>query len=90
MKTLRLKDDSCTYFLCPSRKCKLFWKPDCRVPCENKCPRKAKKAIVCGICWKTIVLPYEHGSFLRVDCECGAALFCRMSGKYRLHRSKAK
>ncbi len=76
-------DDNCTYFLCPDRKCRLFAKPNCHVPCDHDCPRHAQKAIVCWSCKKTIVLSYGHSSFYRVDCDCGASLFTRMSGIYR-------
>ncbi len=78
-----LTDEDCTYFLCPDASCKLFKKPDCRVPCERECPCEAQKAIVCFACYKTIVLPYNHCSFCRVDCKCGASNFQRMSGRYR-------
>ena len=73
-----------TYFLCPNIKCHLFWKPNCHVPCEHECPKKSKMkmVIVCDICGKNIVLPGDHCSWCRVDCECGASLFLRMPDKY--------
>ena len=79
-----LKDVEATYFLCPDKKCHLFVKPKCHIPCDDHCPRKAKKAIVCWSCKKTIILPHDHFSWCRVDCGyCGASNFQRMSGKYR-------
>jgi hypothetical protein len=81
--TPRLRDTNCTYFLCPDRKCQLFDKPDCHVPCDRECPRQAEKAIVCWQCKKVVVLPFNHNSFCRVDCACGASLFTRMSSRYR-------
>ena len=83
MEKLKLEYAKCTYFLCPDKTCKLFEKPDCHVPCESECPHQAKKAIVCGICKETIILPYDHFSFCRVDCKCGAMNFHRMSEVYR-------
>lgn len=87
---LKLRKDDCTYFLCPDADCGLFWKLSCSVPCERGCPRKAKKAIVCWSCKRTIVLPYTHSAYCRVDCKCGASNFQRMSGQYRLHLIKNK
>src|ERR1035437_3882270 len=83
MKTPKLKDAECTYFLCPDSKCKLFTKPNCFVPCESECPKKAKKAVVCFSCKKAILLPNNHCSWRRVDCKCGASNFQRMSSRYR-------
>ncbi len=89
-KAPRLRKTDCTYFLCPDRKCKLFWKPNCHVPCEHHCPSKAEKAIVCWHCKATIVLPYDHCSWCRVDCpSCSAMNMQRMSGLYRIRRTKA-
>jgi hypothetical protein len=85
--TLRLRDTDCTYFLCPDKRCRLFRKPG-HVPCDRECPHQAKKAIVCFSCRKTITLPYDHFSWCRVDCTCGAQNFQRMSGRYRRHNLK--
>jgi len=87
---LRLKDTGCTYFLCPDKSCSLFTKPGGMAPCESECPHEAKKAVVCFNCRRTIVLPYGHCLFLRVDCECGASGFQRMSGKYRRHNIRSQ
>ncbi len=89
MKVFKLRDTECTYFLCPDKKCRLFWKPDCQIPCDRACPHKAEKAIVCWKCKKTIVLPYDHFSWCRVDCACGASNFQRMSGRYRRYNLKS-
>lgn len=78
-----LDDTNCTYFLCPDSNCDLFTKPDCHVPCENECPHQAEKAIVCQACGATIILPFGHSSWCRVDCECHGCNFQRMSGNYR-------
>jgi hypothetical protein len=77
-----LDDSECTYFLCPNKTCDLFMKPDCHVPCDHECPHKAEKAIVCH-CGTIIILPFDHFSLCRVDCDCGGCNFQRMSGKYR-------
>jgi hypothetical protein len=80
-----LTDTDCTYFLCPDKRCKLFIKPDCHIPCDHDCPhpKRMKKAIVCWSCHEVIALPADHSAFCRVDCTCGAANFQRMSGRYR-------
>ena len=78
-----LDETACTYFLCPDSKCGLFTKPDCRVPCESDCPHKAEKAIVCQMCGATIILPFDHLAWCRVECACGGCNFQRMSGIYR-------
>lgn len=84
-KKSKFTDTECTYFLCPDKKCKLFYKPDCWVPCAHECPKKAKKAIVCWNCKRVIKLPYKYCSWCRVDCKCGAANFQLMSGTYIRH-----
>jgi hypothetical protein len=76
-------DTECTYFLCPDPDCELFFRPDCHVPCDNECPHKAEKAIVCRACGATIILPFEHFSWCRVECACGGCNFQRMSGIYQ-------
>lgn len=82
---MKLTDIKCTYFLCPDSKCDLFMEPDRHVPCDNECPHEAKKAIVCWNCARVIELPYNHCSWCRVDCECGAMNMQRMSSEYRRH-----
>ena len=84
IKKSDMKEDI-TYILCPDPSCQLFFKPDCMVPCENNCPKQdeMKKLILCK-CGEIVELPGEHGWMFRVDCECGASLFDRMSGKYQL------
>jgi len=85
----RLRDTKATYFLCPDHRCRLFFKPNCHVPCDHHCPRKAKKAVVCWKCHKVILLPYDHWAFCRVDCECGAMNMQAMSSNYRRHNLKS-
>ena len=75
----------CTYYLCPDSACDLFYDPG-RFPCEHACPKKAKKMIICFHCKAEIVLPNDHFSFCRVECECGACNFHRMSEVCRLIR----
>jgi len=76
-------DSDCTYFLCPDPDCTLFTKPNCWVPCEKECPKKAKKAIVCWHCGSIILLPFNHSIIQRVTCRCRAENFQRMSSRYR-------
>lgn len=78
-------DTNCTIFLCPDASCRLFEDTSRRMACESDCPRAAKmrKAIVCWQCKAVIKLPADHHIFCRVDCKCGAALFTRMSSRYR-------
>ena len=81
-------DTDRAYFVCPDDACDLFFKSDCHIPCDHECPRESemRKVIVCHLCKKPIELPGDHFSWQRVDCECGASNFQRMSGKYTLVR----
>jgi len=76
-----------TYFFCPDKECQGFY--DKEFKCEFYCPKEEKliKAIKCWNCKKLIKLPGNHNSFCRVDCDCGASVFDRMSGKSYLIRS---
>lgn len=88
MKRSEMRDDT-TYILCPDKSCKLFFEPDCTIPCESECPKESemKKLVLCS-CGEIVVLDGDHFSVLRVDHNCAngntASNFCRMSGKYHL------
>ena len=83
--TIAGMDSKTTYYLCPSPDCELFFTPG-NIPCEHDCPweSKMKKIIKCFSCGKLIILGGDHISWCRVDCDCGASNFQRMSGRYRL------
>ena len=85
MKIAEMKPEI-TYILCPDPSCKLFFKPNCHIPCEYECPKQLemKKLVFCPICKTAIELDGNHSSMMRVDCNCGASLFYRMTGKYHL------
>ena len=72
------------YYICPNHDCEGFFSE--KDLCDRDCPWESHQRIVikCWSCGKTIVLPGDHCSWCRVDCECGAANFQRMSGKSRL------
>jgi len=88
MKKSEMMTDT-TYILCPDPQCKLFFKPNCHIPCERDCPKESamKKLIVC-YCGEIIVLDGDHSCLCRVDHNCAngntASLFCRISEKYYL------
>ena len=73
------------YFLCPNPDCELYFSPT-SIPCDRDCPWESSQKIIikCWSCGKLITLDGDHCSWCRVDCECGASNFQRMSGKYRL------
>lgn len=88
LKKAEIKRDG-TYFLCPDSSCKLFWEPNCMVPCERGCPKQDElvKIILC-VCGEMVELPGNHSAFNRVDHRCSngyiASNFQRGNHKYYL------
>lgn len=81
-KIKETNDDNCTYYLCPDSKCNKFTEKIKMFECEYGC-KKVDKVIVCWNCKEPIILSKHNSMFQRVDCECGASNFQRMSGRYR-------
>ena len=80
--------DKVNYYHCPDNDCVLFWNPTSRCHCDGHCPHgdKMKIVIICHHCKAEIDLGHQHCKLQRVDCECGACNFHRMSGKSQLVR----
>ena len=90
-------DEDIVYFLCPDKKCKLFWDTSHHiVPCQHDCPNQDKliKLIICHGCQGLIELSGNHHRFYRVDHICPngnhASNFQRMSSEYHLLYKKPK
>jgi hypothetical protein len=77
----------CVYHLCPDRKCGGFEAPKFLCP---RCPKKAKRAVICWNCKATIVVAHDYSSFCRVDCKCGASVFTLMAPIHRRHNLRLK
>lgn len=81
-----------TYIICPEKSCRLFWDTSRFCPCERDCPKigEMKKAVICFRCLQVIILDGNDSWAKRIDCQCGASTFCRMSGRYQLVYSQAE
>ena len=79
--------DDINYIVCPDFDCKVWEQKGIITKlCSENCKGEPDLYIICHSCGKKILVGIKHCSWLRVDCECGACNFQRMSGKY--HRVK--
>jgi len=83
-------DIESVYYLCPDSKCTGF--TDDKFLCP-RCPRKAKRAVVCWSCKKVIVVRHDYSAMCRIDCTCGASVFTLMapvSCRHNLHLKRLR
>jgi len=73
------------YIECPDEHCEVWFEQGQNIEklCAEKCKGSPKLYIICSHgCGKKIYRELDKGKYLRVDCDCGACHFSRMSGIY--------
>ena len=71
------------YIECPDSNCPI-WHQQGSIErlCKENCKGTPKLYVLCHSCGKKIYCELDKGRWQRIDCECGACIFTRMSGKY--------
>jgi hypothetical protein len=80
---MNIKKNKINYIECPDKNCKV-WLENGNIEklCKDKCKKTPKLYIICPSCGKKIYCELNKNRYLRIDCECGACIFTRMSEKY--------
>lgn len=71
------------YIECPDLNCQVWFEEDSiEKLCSEKCPGQPKLYIKCFSCGAQIYVELLSCRWARIDCDCGACNFQRMSGQY--------